>query len=65
MNSDAFWGPLDRALQTNAESPDDLEAALARLLRNLSVANFEAFAEHFDDAMDRAYRWDLWGGQHI
>lgn len=65
MNSDAFWSLLDRARQTDAESPDDLEAALAQLLRNLSVADLEGFAVHFDDAMDRAYRWNLWGAAYL
>ncbi len=65
MNSDAFWSLLDRARQTAADSPDDLEAALAQHLRNLRVADLEAFAGHFDDAMDRAYRWDLWGAAYL
>jgi hypothetical protein len=65
MNSYAFWSLIGRACQSDAESSEQLEAALAALLQPLSVADLTAFAFHFDDVMDRAYRWDLWGAAYL
>ena len=65
MNSDAFWNLIDRALQAGVGSPEDVEAGVARLLQDLNVADLAAFRVHFDDAMDRAYRWDLWGAAFL
>lgn len=65
MNVETFWNLIDRACQSEAESPDETEAALAELLQSLSVADLVAFAHHFDGAMDRAYRWDLWGAAYL
>ena len=60
MDEDAFWELIDRARDDSA----DAEGQARWLIQHLSDyrgSDIQRFNEHFQQAMLRAYRWDLWG----
>lgn len=55
-----FWEIID-----NASMATDPAGRLCELLNELEPKNIIAFDRHFEAAMDRAYRWDLWAAAHL
>jgi len=65
MTVDQFWNLIDRV---HSASEGDMERKCAFLkaeLRDLPVPEIVSFQAHFDDAMDHAYTWPLWGAAYI
>ncbi|MBP6629368.1 MAG: DUF4240 domain-containing protein [Kofleriaceae bacterium] len=60
MDNDAFWKILDGCRRS-----DEPEEALARKLRRLAPAEVAAFDAQFRRAVERAFRWDLWGAAYL
>jgi len=61
MNTDEFWGIVDRV---HAGSPDNMDAkcrGLERELRELSVNELHSFDQHFCKFWHEADTWNLWG----
>ncbi len=55
-----FWEIID-----NASTTTDPAGRLSELLNELASKNIAAFNRHFEAAMDRAYRWDLWAAAYL
>lgn len=61
MTEDEFWGIIDQARRDGG----DRIRALAKHLAKRSRTDLEAFQRHYDEALVRAYRWDLWGAAYL
>lgn len=66
MNESTFWELCERHLARGRGDDDEerverLTAALAKLPPR-EIVDFQRL---LDDAMDRAYRWDLWGAAYV
>ena len=64
MNTDGFWSLID---ECRGET-DDCEALADSVVKRLSTlprAEVAAFIRLFDEILDCAYRWDLWGAAYI
>jgi hypothetical protein len=55
-----FWAIIE-----NASMATDPAGRLSELLNELEPKNISAFDRHFEAAMDRAYRWDLWAAAYL
>lgn len=65
MNKTQFWR-LIAASRREARGDDrKQEKALEKRLHKLSPGEIVSFDKHFDEYMERAYHWDLWGAIYI
>jgi hypothetical protein len=64
MPSDRFWELIGRTTEYQADPEQQLEA-LRHVLRQLTVAEIEAFERAFHQQQRRAYSWDLWGAGYV
>ncbi len=64
MPADRFWELIGRTTGYEANPERQLEA-LRQVLRELTVAEIEAFERAFHQQQRRAYSWDLWGTAYI
>lgn len=65
MDEARFWELVDQA---NEAAQGDMEAKcdlIAEAVAALTPDEAQAFGELFDDAMDRAYSWALWGAAYV
>ena len=65
MDEDTFWELIDEA---RAAAGDDDAAFLEKLhsdLLELPPNAIESFRDRLDEALERAYRWDLWAAAYI
>lgn len=60
MDEDAFWELIDHARADRADA-EGRARWLIQTLSDRSGSDIQRFNEHFQHAMLRAYRWDLWG----
>lgn len=60
MDEDAFWELIDRAREDSADAEGQARW-LKKHLSSRSGSDIQRFNEQFQQAMIRAYRWDLWG----
>jgi hypothetical protein len=61
MDDNEFW----RMIGTARRAGDRRVSALASELARRSIAEIQAFQEHYDRCIVRAYRWDLWGAAYV
>jgi hypothetical protein len=64
MPADRFWELIGRTTGHEADPERQLKA-LRQVLRQLSVAEIEAFERAFHQQQRRAYSWDLWGAAYV
>jgi len=64
MDDDRFWSLIAESIDLETELGDQA-VALAEVLRELSVAEVEAFERAFQAQMLRSYTWDLWGAAYV
>jgi hypothetical protein len=62
MNRDEFWEVIESARAKNSAEPEE---GLREELSSLSADQLASFQQHFDDLVDAAYRWDLWGAAYL
>lgn len=60
MDEDDFWTLIDQARADSAD-PEGQARWLIQRLSDRRGGDIQRFNEHFQQAMIRAYRWDLWG----
>jgi len=60
MNLQEFWNLVEPG--KDSEEP---EVSLQGELQNLSPEKLELFQMHFDNLVDEAYVWELWGAAYI
>ena len=65
MTIDTFWNLIDRVHTASGDDMDQKCALLKAELRDLPVAEVVSFQTHFDQAIDDAYTWPLWGAAYI
>lgn len=65
MTVDQFWNLIDRVHSTSEGDMDKKCALLKQELHDLPVAELLSFQAHFDEAIDTAYTWPLWGVAYI
>lgn len=65
MTTDRFWAIVDGVNAASAGDMDMKCALLGRELRGLPAEEVKSFSDHFDDALDAAYSWDLWAAAYI
>lgn len=64
MPADRFWELIDKTT-AHASDPERQAEVLRQVLRQLTVAEIEAFERAFQQQQRRAYSWDLWGAAYI
>jgi hypothetical protein len=62
MNRDQFWGFIESARARSSVEPEE---GLREELSSLSAVQLAKFQQHFDELVDAAYRWDLWGAAYL
>ena len=65
MTIDSFWVLI---ATVRDQSPGDIDVRMDILrdeLMKLPSSEVLDFTHHFDSLLDRAYRWDLWGGSWV
>lgn len=65
MTVDQFWNLIDRVHSVSEGDMDKKCALLKQELLNLPVAEVLSWQAHFDEAIDTAYTWPLWGVAYI
>ena len=65
MTVDQFWNLIDRVHSASQGDMDKKCAFLKHELQDLSVPEVVSYQTHFDQAMDAAYTWPLWGVAYI
>ena len=65
MSIEEFWNLIDEA---NSQSQGEMERKceiVQSAVGSMSPETANAFSRHFDEAMNRAYSWDLWGAAYV
>jgi len=65
MQEQAFWTIVESARKAAGTDIDGRVAALAVELDKLSAETIQQFERVYNQMMDRAYRWDLWGAAYL
>jgi len=65
MNIEAFWQRVDAARAAAGENTEDRPAELHAQLSGLSAEELESFQQHYDELLNRSFRWDLWAAAYI
>lgn len=65
MQEQQFWDLIEQARQQGGDDFDARAEHLRNALKALPPAEIEVFQHLFDDVVDRAYRWDLWGAAYL
>jgi hypothetical protein len=61
MTVDQFWNLIDRIHSASEGDMDKKCALLKHELLDLPVPEVVSYQAHFDEAIDTAYTWPLWG----
>ena len=61
---DRFWSTIDGCRRETTDL-DELASALVDALKDRSVEEILDFRAAFDECLNRAYRWDLWGAAYV
>lgn len=64
MDADGFWALIDEC-RGKADECEELADLVVERLSTLPPAGVAGFTRVFDELLDRAYRWDLWGAAYI
>ena len=69
MNRDGFWDLIHESLsdwdpELREGNADRQQAVLRELLSALPTSEVVSFENHFAEATNRAYRWDLWAAAY-
>jgi len=59
-----FWELIERS-SGKAPATEGHATRLAKLLSHRSVAEVISFDQHFQECLNRSYRWDLWAVAYI
>ncbi len=65
MDDAEFWALVEGHLTKGRGDPDERVERLTATLSKRRPAEIRAFQRQLDRAMDRAYRWDLWGVAYV
>lgn len=65
MTVDQFWNLIDRVHSASEGDMDKKCALLKHELQDLPVPEVVSYQAHFDEAIDTAYTWPLWGAAYI
>lgn len=65
MTVDQFWNLIDRVHSASAGDMHEKCLLLKSELQVLAVPEVVSFQAHFDEAVDTAYTWPLWGAADI
>ena len=65
MDEDGFWGIIETADRESGTGMDEKSEALKRAIGRLPETEASGFSELFDEKMDRAYTYPLWGAAYI
>lgn len=65
MKIDEFWALIESANEQSQGDMDRKCELVQAAVSSLSPESAAQFSKHFDDAMNRAYSWDLWGAAYV
>lgn len=65
MDRATFWAIIQRCHDTSSGKMDKKYDLIRAEIAKLSKSDAIAFSRLFDDMMDRAYSWTLWGAAYI
>ena len=65
MNIETFWQYVDAARTAAGENTEDRPETLRAQLSGLDAAELQSFQEHYDELINRSFRWDLWAAAYI
>jgi hypothetical protein len=65
MTVDQFWNLIDRVHSASEGDMHEKCALLKNELQDQPVPEIVSFQAHFDEAMDTAYTWPVWGAAYI
>jgi hypothetical protein len=65
MNEDAFWRHIDLVWEQVGPVTEEYGEALSGVLEPLHPEELISFERIFDDLMNRAYMWNLWGAAYV
>ena len=64
MNVDSFWTLIDKC-RGQSDECEELANLVVKQLSALPQEEIAGFIRVFDELLDRAYLWDLWGAAYI
>lgn len=64
MDADGFWTLIEQC-RDKSEACEELAIEVVEQLSSLPAVEIATFVREFDAALDRAYRWELWGAAYI
>lgn len=65
VDVDRFWQIVDASRLRAGSDADARVEALRIALSSLPAAELESFQRHYDEHIQRSYRWDLWGAAFV
>ncbi len=65
MAEDEFWSLIGRSLENASSSGYQQEEAMLKILLELEPETILAYRSRFDERMDVAFSWDIWGVAYI
>ena len=65
MDEAGFWNIVERVHTATPGDMDSKCALLKQELARLPENDAADFARHFDEKMDRAFDWSLWGAAYV
>lgn len=65
MNIDEFWKLIGDAHQESQGDMDRKCELVQKAVESMSPEAAVAFSKHFDESMNRAYSWSLWGAAYV
>jgi Protein of unknown function (DUF4240) len=65
LDANEFWQLVDRAHKLGKNDFDARVDALREQLEKHSTDQLQSFQRHYDNSINAAYRWDLWGAAYI
>lgn len=65
MGIDEFWKLIGDAHQRSQGDMDRKCELVQKTVESMSPGTAAAFSKHFDESMNRAYTWGLWGAAYV
>ncbi len=65
MDEQKFWAIIEAVHRQANGDMDEKSALVKNMLSQLSKEDAKKFAHIFDDKMDQAYSWPLWGAAYV
>lgn len=65
MKIDEFWAVIESANEQSQGDMDRKCEVIQAEVSSMSPESAAEFSKHFDEAMNRAYTWGLWGAAYV